>query len=60
MRTTFDILRPFLWLAPLAFLVGFVGSLALGGGDAFAKVQSPHPSEISAPSSEDWNFPKHI
>ena len=61
MRTaTLQILRSFLWLAPIAFVVGFVGCLALGGGGAFAKAAPPHPSEISAPASEDWNFPKHI
>jgi hypothetical protein len=57
----FHILRPFLWLAPIAFLVGFVGCLALGGdATAYAKVQPPSASAVSAPASEDWNFPKRI
>ena len=63
MRTTapFNILRPFLWLAPIAFLVGFVGCLALGGdATAFAKSQPHSVPAVSAPASEDWNFPKHI
>jgi len=61
MRTALDILRPFLWLAPIAFMVGFVGCLALGGdATAFAQSQPSSASAISAPVSEDWNFPKHI
>jgi hypothetical protein len=63
MRTTgtFQILRPFLWLAPIAFVVGFIGCLALGGdATAVAGVQPTQGSAISAPASDDWNFPKHI
>ncbi|WP_309089015.1 hypothetical protein [Phenylobacterium sp.] len=56
-------LRPFLWLAAIAFLIGFLSYLALGRpGPAMA-----HPTEdagwsatVSAPVSDEWNTPKHI
>jgi hypothetical protein len=60
--TFFVLARPFLWLAAIAFLTGFVSYLAIGGG-ATAFVEGQHrssPEMISAPSSDDWNLPKRI
>lgn len=60
--TFFELVRPFLWLAVIAFLTGFVSYLAVGGG-ATAFAQSQHrssPEMISAPTSDDWNLPKRI
>ncbi|HEY8573896.1 hypothetical protein [Phenylobacterium sp.] len=61
----FDALKPFVWLAAIAFLVGFVSYLAFGH-PAQAVAQdaagySPAVSgEASWPTSEEWNVPKHI
>jgi len=64
MKTTafFELARPFLWLAAIAFLTGFVSYLAIGGGEtAFAASQHrSSPEMISAPTSDDWNLPKRI
>jgi hypothetical protein len=57
-----DLLRPFLWLALAAFLVGFAGYLTLGQGrssSAPGKAQA-RMEAVSGPSSDDWNLPKHI
>jgi hypothetical protein len=61
-HAVFEIVRPFLWLAAIAFLTGFVSYLAIGGGaTAFANSQHrSSPETISAPTSEDWNLPKRI
>lgn len=55
-------LRPFLWLAAIAFLVGFVSYLALGRPTpAAAEAQKDPPGwAVSAPVSDEWNTPKHI
>jgi hypothetical protein len=61
-NAVFEFLRPFLWLAAIAFLTGFVSYLAIGGG-ATAFAQSHHrasPEMVSAPTSDDWNLPKRI
>jgi hypothetical protein len=59
---TFELFRPFLWLAAIAFLVGFVGTVALGGGaTAVAEGhQRAHAAAVSGPASEEWNLPKRI
>ena len=61
---TFDLFRPFLWLAAIAFLVGFVSTLAFGGGATAVAAaqghQNAHPAVVSGPASEDWNLPKRI
>jgi hypothetical protein len=56
----FDVLRPFAWLAAVAFLVGFVSYLALGHPSAAVADDRPQPAAVSGPSSDDWNLPKHI
>jgi hypothetical protein len=52
-------LRPFLWLALAAFLVGFMSYLLLGRPAAPSTVAAYMPA-ASAPASDDWNLPKHI
>lgn len=58
------VLRPFLWLAAIAFLVGFVSYLALGRpAVAVAHVlapEDPWQAPVSAPVSDEWNVPKRI
>jgi hypothetical protein len=55
-----DVLRPFAWLALVAFLVGVVSYLALGQpSQAFAQERA-HAALVSGPASDDWNLPKHI
>ena len=57
-----DVVRPFAWLAAIAFLVGFVSYLALGQ-PRLAPAQADdaaRPAAASGPSSKDWNLPKHI
>lgn len=55
-------LRPLLWLAAIAFLVGFVSYLALGlPAPAMAEGQGQSwPAQASAPVSDEWNTPKRI
>jgi hypothetical protein len=53
-------LKPFAWLAAVAFLTGFLGYMALGHpGMAMARPGDLQPI-ASGPASEDWNLPKHI
>lgn len=57
----FDVVRPFAWLAAIAFLVGFVSYLALGRpSPAMADVPAAHAALVSGPASAEWNLPKHI
>ena len=58
---TFELVRPFLLLAAVAFIIGFVGSLMFAGPTASAQAH-PHvqPAVISGPASDDWNLPKRI
>ena len=57
-------LRPLIWLAAIAFLVGFLSYLALGlPASAMAAGQAESTgwsSAVSAPVSDEWNTPKHI
>ena len=56
------ILRPFALLAAVAFVLGFLGYVALGR-PALAQpdVAAATLSEPAAsPASDDWNLPKHI
>ena len=51
-------LKPFVWLALFAFLVGFFGYLAaMPAGHASAR---PEPELASGPASAAWNLPRHI
>jgi hypothetical protein len=55
------ILRPFLWLAALAFLVGSAAYLALGHPGVAIADSRPHAVEVtSGPSGDMWNLPKKI
>jgi hypothetical protein len=59
-HTAFDVLKPFAWLALIAFLVGFGGYLALGQGERAMAKDRPQASAVSAPSSSEWNLEKRI
>ena len=53
-------LKPFLWLAAAAFLVGFFGVLAVSRpARAIAAIEA-QPAIASGPASADWNLPRHI
>jgi hypothetical protein len=57
-----DLVRPFAWLAAIAFLVGFFAYLAVGYPTP-AQAQDDDMARASAasgPSSKDWNLPKQI
>ena len=57
----FELIRPFLLLAALAFMIGFVSCLVFSGPVASAQTQSNvQPAVIAGPVSEDWNVPKRI
>jgi hypothetical protein len=61
MSGVFSLLRPFAWLAFVAFLTGFLGYLALGHpSQAQARPDDTQASITSGPASDDWNLPKHI
>jgi hypothetical protein len=57
-----ELLRPFALLAALAFVVGFLGYLALGR-PASAPAAAAETAAVAAdpgPASDGWNLPKHI
>lgn len=57
----FDVLKPFAWLAAIAFLVGFLSYFALGRpAEAIAPNHEPWSAAVSGPSSDEWNVIKHI
>lgn len=59
----FDVVKPFAWLASLAFLAGFVSYLVLGQPTQAVAAQDPQASPaalVSGPASAEWNLPKHI
>ena len=55
-----EALMPWLWLATVAFLTGFVSYLALGAPAAAEPRRELVPSVASAPISDAWNLPKRI
>jgi hypothetical protein len=57
-----DVVKPFAWLAAIAFLVGFCSYLVLGHpSQAIAQEEAyAAPSAVSAPASDEWNLPKRI
>lgn len=47
----FDIARPFLWTAAIAFVIGFAGYVLLGGrGEAAYAQEAPAALQASAPA----------
>jgi hypothetical protein len=60
MSGAFAFLRPFAWLAAVAFVSGFLGYLAVGHPSAAVAAQTVQASQASFPTSDDWNLPKHI
>ena len=61
MTSALDLARPYLWLALIAFVVGFLSYLAVGGPPpAFAQEPAAYEAPVSAPVSDDWNLPKQI
>lgn len=57
----FDVLKPFAWLAAIAFVVGFFSYLVLGQpSQAVAQDHEPWSAAVSGPSSDEWNIIKHI
>ena len=58
---TFELVRPFLLLAAVAFMIGFVSCLIFAGPTASAHAHpNVDPAVISGPASDDWNLPKRI
>lgn len=57
-----DLVRPFAWLATIAFLVGFFSYLVVGRPTpAQAQAdEAARPAAASGPASKDWNLPKQI
>ncbi len=57
----FELARPFLMLAAVAFAIGFLGCLILAGPTASAQAHPAiAPAVVSGPASSDWNLPKRI
>jgi hypothetical protein len=58
-----DVMKPFAWLAAIAFLVGFCSYLMLGhpshAGSREEAYAAP-AATVSGPASDEWNLPKHI
>ena len=53
-------LKPYLWLAAAAFLVGFLSYAGLEARPAPPQAEELSPPRVAAPMSDDWNLPKHI
>lgn len=54
--------RPFAWLATLAFLIGFIGYLAVSA-PVVATVYDERPvepSRVSGPVSDEWNIERLV
>ena len=59
--TLAEVVKPYLWLAAVAFIVGFVSYLAVGRpAPALAQENGWAAAHVSAPVSDDWNLPKRI
>lgn len=59
--TPYEIMRPFAWLAVLAFVIGFMGQVILGQAGAPAKAAHVSLEQtVSFPASDDWNPPHHL
>ena len=59
--TLAEVMKPYLWLAAIAFFVGFVSYLTLGPTTpALAQEDAGWSSAVSAPVSDEWNLPKRI
>lgn len=54
------VIKPYLWLAAIAFLVGFFSYLAIGRPDVAVAHEEAWPTAASAPVSDEWNVPKRI
>jgi len=58
---TFELVRPFLFLAAVAFMIGFVSCLVFSGPPVSARAYvNVEPAIVSGPASDDWNLPKRI
>ena len=55
-----EALRPYLWLALTAFLVGFLSYLVVGVAQLSVSSQPKFAPRVSAPAADDWNLPKHV
>jgi hypothetical protein len=54
--------RPFVWLATLAFLIGFIGYLAVSV-PVVATVYDERPAKparVSGPVSAEWNIERRV
>jgi len=62
MTGALDLIRPFAWLALIAFLVGFVSYLALGQPSRAVAEEEIMPAYASdsGPVSDDWNIARRI
>lgn len=60
MHDALEALKPFVWLALFAFLVGFVSYVALGRPQSVPVHEDGWAASVSAPVSDDWNTPKRI
>jgi len=60
-----EFLKPYAWLAAIAFLVGFVSYFLLGGASSAVaheeqRAMPVYSGEASWPTSEEWNVGKQI
>jgi hypothetical protein len=53
-------LRPFAWLAVIAFVSGFLGYLVVGHPTRASAQDQVQAAATSGPASDEWNLPKHI
>lgn len=60
MPGAFVFLKPVVWLAAIAFVVAFLGYLAVRPPTQIRAQGEPRPAAASGPASEEWNLPKHI
>jgi hypothetical protein len=58
----YELLKPFLWLALFAFLLGFAGYVAIGGADVARAAAATvlHPATHTSGPAYDGNPERHI
>ncbi|HEY8615737.1 hypothetical protein [Phenylobacterium sp.] len=57
----FEIAKPFLWMAFVAFLVGFFSYFLFNDpAQPFGAQPEAWSAAVSGPSSDEWNVLKHI
>jgi Na+/H+ antiporter NhaC len=56
----FDLIRPFFWIAAVAFVVGFVAFALLGAGSIARTSRTPDPTAAAAPAEPEASVTQSV